>query len=185
MVNGEWEEDDCCRHSYFSKFSIDFPRMSIEKENFLRSRLVAYLQRLDPATAPRWGKMNVQQMIEHFAGDALRNASGRLKIDTIMTPPENLERMREFMMSNKPFKENTINPLMEEAPAPLHYKTVQGAIGALQQELIYFFEAFEKKPELVTRNPFFGDLNFEQNVQLLYKHALHHLLQFGVEPLDS
>jgi len=159
--------------------------MSIEKENFLRTKLVTYLQRLNPDTAAQWGKMSVQQMIEHYAGDAVRNASGRLKIDHIMTPPENLGRMREFMMSNKPFKENTKNPLMHEEPAPLRYKTVQAAIGALQQELIYFFEAFEKNPDLVTRNPFFGDLNFEQNVQLLYKHALHHLRQFGVEPPDN
>jgi hypothetical protein len=157
--------------------------MSIEKENFLRTKLVAYLQRLDPATPPRWGKMSVQQMIEHYAGDAVRNASGRLKIDTIVTSPGHLERMREFMMSDKPFHQNTKNPLMGEEPAPLRYKTVQGAIGALQQELIYFFEAFEANPQLIIRNPFFGDLNFEQNVQLLYKHALHHLKQFGVEPL--
>jgi hypothetical protein len=161
---------------------IYFLPMSFERENFLRTKLVAYLQQLNPATPPRWGKMNVQQMIEHFGGDALRNASGRLKIDTIITKPEHLERMREFMMSIKPFKENTKNPLMGEEPMPLRYKTVQGAIGALQQELIYFFEAFEKNPELITRNPFFGDLNFEQNIQLLYKHALHHLRQFGVEP---
>ncbi len=157
--------------------------MSIEKENFLRTKLVSYLQRLDPATPPRWGKMNVQQMIEHYAGDAVRNASGRLKFDTIVTPANHLEKMREFMMSDKPFKENTVNPLMGVDPEPEHYKTVQGAIGALQQELIYFFEAYEKDPSLVIRNPFFGDLNFEQNVQLLYKHAFHHLKQFGVEPL--
>jgi hypothetical protein len=156
--------------------------MSIEKENFLRTRLITYLQRLDPATPSRWGKMNLQQTIEHFAGDAVSNASGRLKIDNILTPPENLERMREFMMSDKPFKENTKNALMSEEPAPLQYKTIQAAIGALQQELIYFFEAYEKDPQLVICNPFFGDLNFEQNVQLLYKHALHHLRQFGVEP---
>ena len=159
--------------------------MSIEKENFLRTKLVTYLQRLDPATPSKWGKMNVQQMIEHYAGDAVRNANGRLKMETIITPPENLEKMREFMMSDKPFKENTINPLLDKDPAPLRYKTVQAAIGALQQELIYFFEAYEQNPALIIRNPFFGDLNFEQNVQLLYKHALHHLRQFGVEPLNS
>lgn len=159
--------------------------MSLEKENFLRTKLIAYLQRLDAATPAKWGKMSVQQMIEHYAGDAVRNANGRLKIDSTITPPENLERMREFMMSDKPFKENTKNPLMGEDPATLRYKTVQAAIGALQQELIYFFEAFEKNPTLIIRNPFFGDLNFEQNVQLLYKHALHHLRQFGVEPLIS
>lgn len=159
--------------------------MSLEKENFLRTKLVSYLQRLDPATANRWGKMSVQQMIEHYAGDAVRNASGRLKIDRIITPPEQLARMREFMMSDKPFKENTVNPLMGEEPAPLRYKTIQGAIGALQQELIYFFEAYEKDPGMMICNPFFGDLNFEQNVQLLYKHAIHHLRQFGVEPLTA
>lgn len=159
--------------------------MSFEKENFLRTKLVRYLQQLDPATPPRWGKMTVQQMVEHFGGDAVRNANGRLKIETIITPPENLQRMREFMMSDKPFKENTKNPLLGEEPSPLRYKTIQAAIGALHQELIYFFEAFEKNPQFISRNPFFGDLSFEQNVQLLYKHAQHHLRQFGVEPLDA
>ncbi|MEP6647929.1 MAG: hypothetical protein ABJC12_12645 [Saprospiraceae bacterium] len=157
----------------------------MEKENFLRTKLISYLQRLDPATLPKWGKMSVQQMIEHYAGDAVRNANGRLKIENIVTPPEHLEKMREFMMSEKPFKENTNNPLMGEEPLPPRYKTVQAAIGSLQQELIYFFDAYEKNPSMVIRNPFFGDLNFEQNVQLLYKHALHHLRQFGVEPLTT
>ena len=159
--------------------------MSFEKENFLRTKLVKYLQQLNPATPPRWGKMNVQQMIEHLAGDVTPVASGRLKFDEILVPTENLQRMRDFLMSDKPFKENTKNPLLGEEPRPLRYKTVQAAIGALQQELIYFFEAFEKDHNLITRNPFFGDLNFEQNVQLLYKHSLHHLRQFGVEPLDA
>lgn len=159
--------------------------MSFEKENFLRTKLVRYLQQLDPATSPRWGKMNVQQMIEHLGGDVIRNANGRLKIETIITPAGNLQRMRDFMMGNKPFKENTKNPLLGEEPQSLRYRTIQAAIGALQQELIYFFEAFEKKPDLITRNPLFGDLNFEQNVQLLHKHTLHHLRQFGVEPLDA
>jgi hypothetical protein len=159
--------------------------MNFEKENFLRTKLVLYFQRLDPTTPPGWGKMNVQQMIEHCANDVIRSASGRLKIDTIITPPENLQRLRDFLLGDKPFKENIKNPLLAEEPRPLQYKTVQAAIGALQQELIYFFEVFEKNSNLLTRNPFFGDLNFDQNVQLLYKHSLHHLRQFGVEPHTS
>lgn len=168
----------------FCKIAGQFHRMSFEKENFLRTKLIRYFQQLDPATPPRWGKMNVQQMVEHFAGDAVRNASGRLVIDQLVTPVENLPRMREFMMSDKPFKENTKNPLMSEEPALLRFRTIQGAIGALHEELIYFFETFEKNPGLITRNPFFGDLNFDENVQLLHKHALHHLRQFGVVPLN-
>lgn len=157
--------------------------MNFEKENFLRTKLVRYMQQLDPSTPSRWGKMSVQQMIEHYA-IAVRNANGRLRIDTIVTPPEKLELFREFMMSDRPFKENTRNPLLGEEPSPLKFNTVQAAIGILQQELIHFFEAFTKNPQLITRNPIFGDLNFDQNVQLLYKHALHHLRQFGVEPTN-
>ena len=158
--------------------------MSLEKENFLRTKLVGYLQRIDPATPPRWGRMTLQHMIEHFAGDAVRNANGKVRISEMHFPPETVEKLRSFMMSDKPFPENTRNPLMAEEPAPLHFRTVQGAIGALQQELIYFFQVYEENPGMVIRNPFYGDLNFEENVQLLYKHALHHLKQFGVEPLS-
>ncbi|HVT84018.1 MAG TPA: hypothetical protein VHD35_02390 [Chitinophagaceae bacterium] len=156
--------------------------MNFEKENFLRTRFISLLQQLDPATAPRWGKMNLQQMIEHFA-DMVCWANGKVTHEKIHTPPERLPAYREFLMSDKPFKENTKNPFMNEEPAPVRHKTVQAAIGELHEELIHFFEVFEKDPQLIIRNPFFGDLNFEQSIQLLHKHALHHLRQFGVEPL--
>lgn len=157
--------------------------MTIEKENFLRTSLVSYLKRLDPATPPLWGKMNVQQMIEHFGGDALPVANGKIKLD-IITPADSLKKMREFLFSERPFKPNTLNPLLSPEPSPYRFNTVEAAIGALHEELIYFFKVFEEQPGLFTRNPFFGDLNFEQNVQLLHKHAIHHLRQFGITVLE-
>lgn len=159
--------------------------MSIEKENFLRTKLIHYLQQLDPDTPPHWGNMSVQQMIEHFAHDAVASANGHLKFEKVILPPEQVEKLREFMMSEKPFKENTKNPLMPEEPRPLRYNTVQAAIAALHEELIHFFEVYDKNHQLLLLNPFFGELSFEENVQLLYKHALHHLKQFGVQPLTT
>jgi hypothetical protein len=158
--------------------------MNFEKENFLRTRFIRYLQQLDPATLPKWGKMNVQQMVEHFNIDAVRVASGKTKFAEILVSPAQLQKMHEFLVSDKPFKKELKNPLLAEEPASLRFNTVQAAIGSLHEELIYFFEVFEKDQGLTTRNPFYGDLNFEQNVQLLYKHALHHLRQFGIEPLN-
>lgn len=158
--------------------------MNFEKENFLRTRFIRYLQQLDPATLPKWGKMDVQQMVEHFNIDAVRVASGKTKFAEILVSPAQLQKMQEFLVSDKPFKKELKNPLLAEEPASLRFNTVQAAIGSLHEELIYFFEVFEKDQGLTTRNPFYGDLNFEQNVQLLYKHALHHLRQFGIEPLN-
>ena len=153
--------------------------MSFEKEIFLRTGLIPCLQRLNPSTLPAWGKMNVQQMIEHFA-DAVMNASGKLKLPAV-NEGEKLEKFRQFLMSEKPFLPDTRNPLMGDEPAPPRCNTVQASIGKLKEELIYFFDLFEKNPQLKTLNPFFGQLNFEENIRLLYKHAIHHLKQFGVE----
>jgi hypothetical protein len=154
--------------------------MSIEKENFLRTKFISCLQRLEPATRGQWGKMNVQQMIEHFT-DVVMVASGKIKMP-VVTAADKLPLYREFMMSEKPFKENTKSPVLPEEPLPLKKHTVQAAIGKLQEELIYFFEAFEKDPQLKTVHPAFGELDFNENIQVMHKHALHHLKQFGIDP---
>ena len=156
--------------------------MSLEKEYFLRSRFIYCLHQLAPDTKPLFGKMSVQQMIEHFANDSLPTASGKRVFSVILTPADKLPKVRAFMLSDSPFKEGTRNPLMSDEPAPPVHHTVQASIGALQMELIDFFDHFEKNPTATTRNPFFGDLSFEENVHLLYKHALHHLRQFGMTP---
>lgn len=156
--------------------------MSIEKEYFLRSKFISNLQKLRPDIPPQFGNMNVQQMVEHFTYDSLQTANGRKVFTDILTPTDKLEKVRAFMLSDMPFKEGIRNPLMKEAAVALQHHTLQAAINTLQEELIYFFQCFENNPHLTTRNPFFGDLNFEENVHLLYKHALHHLRQFGITP---
>lgn len=152
--------------------------MNFEKENFLRTKFISLLQKIPAGTVPQWGKMNPQQMIEHFI-DVVMVASGKIKLP-IVTPPDKLGRIRDFMMSEKPFKENTKSPVLAEEPVPVKKRTKEAAIGKLQEELIHFFEAFENDPSLITTNPVFGKLNFEENIQLMHKHALHHLRQFGV-----
>jgi hypothetical protein len=153
--------------------------MNIEKEIFLKKKFISLLQQLNEDVPARWGKMNVRQMIEHFT-DVMMCANGKIKIP-VVTPADKLPRLYEFLLSEKQFKENTKSPVLGEEPAPLRKHTKQAAIGKLQEELIYFFERFKNNPGLKTTNPVFGELNFEENIQLLHKHALHHLRQFGVE----
>jgi hypothetical protein len=150
-----------------------------EKAEFLKRRLVPLLKQIPSDTQPHWGKMTLQQMIEHFS-DSVRIASGKTAHPDFVFPPEQLQKYREFMLSEKPFKENTANPLMPEVPAPVINVSTQEAINELQKEINFFFSVFEKNNLQVTRSPFYGDLNYEQNVHLLHKHALHHLRQFGI-----
>lgn len=150
-----------------------------EKANFLRHRFIPLLKQIPSDTIPRWGKMTLQQMIEHFS-DSVRISSGKTVHTDFVFPPEQLQQVREFMLSEQAFKENTANPLMPEVPAPVVNPSAEEAINELQKEINFFFSVFEKNNLQVTRSPFYGDLNYEENIHLLYKHALHHLRQFGI-----
>ena len=148
-----------------------------QKADFLKNQYTKILDRLDEATPNKWGKMNVRQMIEHMA-EYVRIANGRLPMETI-TPEEKLPRMQGFLESEKQFPENTPNVLMPDTPAPVKHATKRDAVNELQQEIDHFFAVHEQETVRATANPFFGKLDFNQQVQLLYKHGTHHLRQFG------
>jgi len=150
-----------------------------QKAAFLKTDYTTALSNLHSDAPRKWGKMNVQQMIEHMS-DYVRIASGRTPMQ-VVTPAEQLERMQGFLATEKPFRENTPNALMSEDPLPVRHATKEEAIDELQNELDYFFEAFAKDPEKKLNNPFFGVLGYEQQVQLLHKHSTHHLRQFGLD----
>ena len=149
------------------------------KEVFLKKEAIPLFSQLSSEANGVWGVMNAQQMVEHL-GDAVKNASGKLLLPSL-TEGEQLEKMRSFLMSEKPFKENTPNPMMPATGAALRRPDMNSAIEKLQSELDYFFEVFRKDPSLKTKNAFFGELDYGMNIQLLDKHFRHHLKQFGIE----
>ncbi|MBS1666872.1 MAG: hypothetical protein JST58_05790 [Bacteroidetes bacterium] len=144
----------------------------------MKQQLVPLLKNLDVDSKAHWGKMNAQQMVEHLEG-ALKLANGKLVLP-MMNFGDSLESSRTFLLSEKPLKKNTKTALMGDEPPPFRKANMAEAITSLEKELIRFFEVFENDPKLVTINPIFGQLNFDMNVQLLYKHAIHHLQQFGL-----
>lgn len=123
------------------------------KENFLKKDYIPKLQSLDPNASARWGKMNVQQMIEHMI-DAFHNANGKKVFSGILSPDERIEKMQAFLLSDKPFKENTKNVLMPEDPLPVRYSTVAEAIDVLEREIYDFFSYWEINKNTSLRNPF-------------------------------
>jgi hypothetical protein len=152
--------------------------MNTSKEIFLKEDFISLLEKLKGDEKGKWGIMNAQQMVEHFA-DAVKNANGKLILPAL-NEGEKLQKFRHFLMSEEPFKENTKNPLIPKEGITLRQRDLPSAINKLKKELDYFFEVFEKHPELKTGNAFFGELDYDMNIQLLHKHAMHHLKQFGL-----
>jgi hypothetical protein len=67
-------------------------------------------------------------------------------------------------------------------PPEEKHSSILSAVSELEKEIADFIEFFEDKPGRTLVNPIFGELDFEGWVQLLYKHARHHLKQFGLVP---
>jgi hypothetical protein len=148
------------------------------KERFLKEEYTSKLAALDPNAQRLWGKMNVQQMIEHMS-DYVRIGCGKTSME-IVTPEEHLPKMQAFLMTEKPFRENTPNPLMPDEPTAVRHADIKDSIAELQAEIDNFFETFKNNPGLKAIHPFFGSLDQNMSVQVLHKHAWHHLRQFGI-----
>lgn len=152
--------------------------MKSEKEKFFQTEYIPLLRKLNGDETPKWGKLSAQAMIEHMT-DSFGMAWKRIQFP-LYTAPENLPKAKAFMMSDKPFKENTPNPYMPDTPPPLRNPNIHAAIYELENEIKNFFQFHATHPNSIIQNPFFGDLYYEEWLHLLYKHAHHHLKQFGL-----
>ncbi|MGI9192647.1 MAG: transferase hexapeptide repeat family protein [Chitinophagaceae bacterium] len=146
---------------------------------FFKTRYTAILASILSTQLPVFGKMNVLQMIEHMAY-AFRQGTGLIPL-----PPVGDEALRAkmlaFVRSDKPFRDNTPNQYLPDEPLPARFNDQAAALADLAEAMQGFFTFFNEHPNQCIANPFFGELNFDDCLQLLYKHALHHLRQFGID----
>ncbi|MEP6711032.1 MAG: DinB family protein [Ferruginibacter sp.] len=152
--------------------------MENDKLHFIKNGMFLLLNNVSADAKARWGKMNAQQMIEHVIG--FFNVSiEKLKFD-LVTPEEHLPKYKEFLFSDKEFRENTKAPaaVLGEEPLPINYPSLSVAIEKLQEAVENFIRYFKNEPGRKTLHPVFGMLNFEEWVLLHYKHVMHHLRQF-------
>ncbi len=152
--------------------------MDQQKLNFISTQLVPLLKNLAPDSKMKWGKMNAQQMVEHVSG-FFRVSTNKLHFP-LVTPEEHLPKFKEFLRSDKEFRENTKAPVLPEEPLPVQFASFEDAVNDLEKEIADFLHQFKKDPALTTQHPVFGDLNFEEWVLLHYKHVVHHTKQFGL-----
>ncbi len=152
--------------------------MTEGKNFFLKNEFVSILKKLEGDENGKWGKMNAQQMAEHVSA-FFKVSTQRIKFP-LTTPEEHLPKYKEFLLSDKEFRENTKAPVLPEEPLPLHYTSMQQALDELTKSKNDFFEFFKDDHSKTTLHPAFGELNFNEWVQLHHKHVIHHLKQFGL-----
>lgn len=134
--------------------------------------LVARINALDGQSGPVWGKMNVFQMLRHctlseemFQG---KTSYKRLFVGRLFGG-----------MALKQLLENE-NPMKKNQPThPLMRITGNGDWREEREKWIGLIRDYNHFRERDFVHPFFGKMNREQIGRYVYKHADHHLRQFG------
>jgi len=154
--------------------------MNQEKADFIKEGFLSLLNGISPDKQALWGKMNPQQMVEHVTGFFFVSID-KLQFP-LVTPEEHLPKFKEFLLSDKQFRENTKAPVLPEEPLPVREADLSSAIQQLKKTIEGFFAYFSDDPGKKTLHPVFGWLNFEEWILLHYKHVTHHARQFGLLP---
>jgi oxepin-CoA hydrolase/3-oxo-5,6-dehydrosuberyl-CoA semialdehyde dehydrogenase len=123
--------------------------------------------------------MSAQHMVEHLIL-AVQSSNGNFILNEFITPPEKLNVMKRFLLSNRPLPKNFTNTIIGEGLKPLIYSNLEIAKHKLLEEINNFEEYFKKNSEAKPINATFGPLNYKEWIAFHNKHFTHHLTQFGL-----
>jgi hypothetical protein len=157
-----------------SRFDVNDPEL---RESFLRYEIVEAIERLDDAASPHWGRMRPQQMVEHLLW-ALDLSTGRASTQCF-AKGEEVPRLKAFLKSSRPTPREFMNPALVGGLPPLRYGNLGEAKAALRRGLERFLDG-PRSPEKMYTHPLFGPVGYDEWHRTHYKHAYHHLLQFGL-----
>jgi hypothetical protein len=147
------------------------------RDLFLRHTVSTLLEPLLPETLPRWGGMRPQDMVEHLVW-AFELSTGKARVDCQMPEPQ-IARARAFLASDRPMPREFKNPTLVGGLPPLRYASLREAKLALGREIQSFLEQ-SAEPARIYMHPVFGEIGLPDWQRMHYKHAYHHLQQFGL-----
>jgi hypothetical protein len=135
--------------------------------------IIARINSLRPDSKALWGKMTVDQMCKHCTC-ALNIAFGKqeVKVNFVI-------RLLGKLLKNKVFN----GEFQKNSPTAKEFVfTTQFDLETAKKEFATGFAQFAEGHESikVMDHPFWGKMTYEDWDKLMWKHADHHLRQFGV-----
>ncbi len=137
-------------------------------------KLLARLDKLQPASPKQWGKMDAAQMMAHCSA-GLDMASGRLNPPRMFIGRLIGRFVKPVYTNDKPFSKN--NPT-DKTLLVADQRDFSREQAQLKQKIRQFHEGGEAQCSRHP-HPFFGPLTPQAWSRGTYKHLDHHLRQFG------
>ena len=139
----------------------------------VRNELIGRIHSLHENSQRVWGKMNVYQMIRHGAqwDEWIQNNTGTKQ--ALIGRLFGKTALKKVLKDEAPLSRNT--PTLPE----FKIKETGGNIESAKEKWIALIHAYAHFSAPGFVHPFFGKMTREQVGLMAYKHADHHLRQFG------
>lgn len=137
---------------------------------------IARLDRLTPATAPEWGKMNASQMLAHL------NVAYEMAFENKHKKQNALMRfllkifVKSTVCGDKPYKRNSHTAPEFKITDERDFENEKGRLIRYMRNAQEFGQDYFDGKESLS----FGKLTWQEWNTLFYKHLNHHFTQFGV-----
>ena len=148
------------------------------RDAFFRHHLGDAIATLREDAAPRWGRMTAREMVEHLSW-VFEVSTGRASVECSV-PGARRERFKAFLYDSTPMLREFRNPALTAGLPPLRHAGLDEARSALRREVDRFLDQCRDAPDVAHVHPVFGPLGSEDWSRSHFKHAYHHLAQFGL-----
>ena len=138
-----------------------------------RDELTSRLTTLNENSAAQWGKMNVYQALKHCTLWDEWVQSGKINKQAFIGRLFGQMALKKLTKDDAPLGRNT--PTLPE----LRIKETTGDIPSEKMKWVALINGYAHFSNPVFFHSFFGKMTKEQVGLLAYKHADHHLRQFG------
>ncbi|GAO42997.1 DUF1569 domain-containing protein [Flavihumibacter petaseus] len=139
----------------------------------VRGDLIARISALTGDSQRQWGKMNVYEMLKHNLAWEDMMWGRKVYKQVLIGKVFGKRALRSVLKDESPLSRNS--PTVGD----LKVKLATGDLEALKQEWIKGIAAYAQYNNPTFVHPFFGAMSHEQIGYFVYKHADHHLRQFG------
>lgn len=150
---------------------------STNKKEFLTQQVPDLLKKLNADTAPAFGLMTPQHMVEHLTW--VVKSSIKRYGEPVDPPTKGQLGFKRFIEKGAILKHKPSDKTKADLPE-LKYNSLEEAAAQIPVAVDRFYNHFEANPGFQSHLPFAGEMSFEELELFHYQHYRFHLWQFGL-----
>lgn len=151
---------------------------TVDKRQYLINELPKLLENLKADTAPNFGLMTAQHMVEHLLW-VIKSTAKKYEGERENPPNKRQLGFQKFIKNGCHIQHRPSDKTKADLPA-LKYSSLEEAISFMPEAIQRFYNFWDANPDYMPYGSFMGEMPFEDIELFHFMHFKFHLWQFGL-----